>query len=154
LKELTAHFDRFEFTTSQWATRLGIVNQPTSAEWTNLWSLADTCLEPARAILGPIYISSGFRCPELNAAVGGAINSQHMKGEAADLIPFRSTLPDLFRWFYSSETPWDQLIWEFGEWVHVSHRRGGPQRRQALLAYRKDSHTIYAPMSPERVQLL
>lgn len=53
----------------------------------NLKKLATELLEPIRAVFGvPIQINSGYRCPELNAAVGGSANSQHLRGEAADLV--------------------------------------------------------------------
>ena len=75
----------------------------------------------------PVIISSGYRCPQLNAAVGGAKSSQHMKGEAADIhIP---SVEVGRKWFEILKTlPHDQLIWERNSptsnhyWIHVSCR--------------------------------
>ena len=82
---LTEHFDLAEFTLSQEAARRGIDNTPPDEVLENLYILA-MALEEVRARLGcPIVISSGYRSPALNAAVGGAPNSAHVLGYAADL---------------------------------------------------------------------
>lgn len=152
-EHLTPSFQRWEFTTSQEAVRRGISNVPSLTEWENLKSLSETCLEPAREALGPIRISSGYRSPILNAVIGGALSSQHMRGEASDIIPIKVVLSDLFKWLYSN-VEFDQLIWEFGQWVHVSHKRDGTQRLEALLAYSKNGKTVYAPITEEHMKTL
>ncbi len=153
-RNLTAHFQRWELTASQTASRLGIVNSPNPGEWDSLRALCDNVLEPAHEACGALQVSSGFRCYALNKAVGGAANSQHMLGEAADLIPYHGSLVDLFKWIYFSDTPWDQLIHEFGSWVHVSHVKDGAQRRQALVASRVNGKTEYAPLTKDQVRSL
>lgn len=149
-KILSPHFSRWEFTVSQEAVRHGIPNEPSAVQWDNLEALALTVLEPTREICGPIHINSGYRSPSLNALIGGAAGSQHMLGEAADIIPKQGTLSDLFKWMYFN-APFDQIIWEFGAWVHVSHVRDGAQRGAALIASRLNGKTVYAPMSAEQV---
>ncbi len=152
-EKLTPNFARWEFTVSDTATRRDISNIPDAEQWLNLKALSLTCLEPARAAMGPIRITSGYRCPALNTAIGGATTSQHMVGEAADIIPMTKSLAALFVWLHAN-VPFDQLIWEFGDWVHVSHKREGENRRQALLAYRKDGKTVYAPITDEQINAL
>lgn len=150
---LTAHFKRGEFTFSEMATRGEIDNSPSLDEWENLRALSEACLEPARAALGPIRITSGYRCPALNTAIGGAENSQHIRGQAADIIPVTVKLSDLFVWLYGN-VAFDQIIWEFGQWIHVSHVYAGTQRKSALLAYKKNGKTVYAPITQDQVDSL
>jgi len=150
---LSPHFARWEFTVSQEAVRRGIANEPSAAQWDRLEALAVTILEPAREHCGPLHINSGYRSAALNAAIGGAANSQHMRGEAADVIPKQGTLSDLFKWMHAN-APFDQIIWEFGAWVHVSHVIDTPARHVALVATKLNGKTVYAPMTAEQVAQL
>ena len=92
--QLSKNFRLSEFTRSDTAKRLGIVNECSSVEQVlNLAYLCHTVLQPLRDRFGPIRINSGYRCPELNKAVGGVANSQHMRGEAADIyLPTKAKL--------------------------------------------------------------
>lgn len=86
--QLTPHFKLSEFTRSNTASKYHIDNTPSEEVIKNLKALCENVLEPLREWYGkPIVISPGFRCPALNKHpdVRGATNSQHMKGEAADL---------------------------------------------------------------------
>ena len=84
--QLSTNFRLGEFTRSDTAKRLGIENECSSVEQVlNLAYLCHMVLQPLRDRFGPIRITSGYRCPELNRAVGGVKNSQHMRGEAADI---------------------------------------------------------------------
>lgn len=84
--KLSEHFSLAEFTRSATAISHGWKNEPSTAEIEWMRYLCVSVLEPLRAELGrPITISSGFRCPKLNKAVGGVEQSQHMYGQAADL---------------------------------------------------------------------
>lgn len=128
---LSAHFTLAEMTASQTALRRGFDNEPGQAVQHALVTLCTQVLEPIRARFGPVRISSGYRCPALNKAIGGAAGSQHVLGEAADItVPGVSNL-DLARWI-RDHTPFDQVIME-GNWVHVSC--GPRNRRQALTAH-------------------
>ena len=88
----------------------------------SLTTLCTTILQPVRDMVAlPITVTSGFRCPALNKVVGGAVNSQHQIGEAADIIVPAMPMKDLFDKIRNSELKWGQLIWECGgAWVHIS----------------------------------
>lgn len=135
------YFGNSEFTNSSIAKQNGISNQPDEATWQRIYALRDNVLNPAREALGqPIYITSGYRCPRLNALVGGASNSQHVTGEAADLdtrsLEGNKRLFTILAQFGN----FDQLIWEKGgEWVHVSYRNPLNNRGQ-MLSYNGSSY--------------
>lgn len=134
------YFSLSEFLNSATAKRLGIDNTPTFEVVDNLNKLADY-LDVIREKVGkPILISSGFRCPVLNKAVGGVSNSQHQKGLAADLIcADMESLEKVLR-----ETGgFDQLIKEHLKgsksfWYHVSVApRNGKPRQQIIMNLEK-----------------
>ena len=140
---LSTHFSLEELTFSQTAIRHGILNAPGPEEIRNLEALCQHVLEPAREALGPIHVNSGFRNRLVNTLVGGSPTSQHMKGEAADLRPGKATLQELLLWLYEN-VPFDQCIWEYGHWIHVSHVRNGTGRRELLAAFRLPGQgTVY-----------
>jgi len=137
---ITMHFTIDELYASQTAKARGIKNKPGVPEIINLVYLAAYVLEPLREAMGePIKIGSGYRCPALNRAVGGVANSQHMKGQAADLC-IDGDLKKGKRWFewIRQHCQFDQLIWEHNAkgsyWVHVSyvHPPFGRNRRQVI----------------------
>ena len=134
---LSTNFSLSEFTRSDTAKRLGIVNVCSSVEQVlNLAHLCHMVLQPLRDKFGPIRINSGYRCPELNKAVGGEANSQHLLGEAADIhLPTKETGLEYLN-FLKTLPVIDQLIWERSAlgtyWIHVSSRRLGNNRRQVL----------------------
>jgi len=119
---LSEHFTLDEFTRSQTAARLGIPNEPTPEDINRMRALCETILEPLRERVGrPIMITSGYRSPKLNRAIGGSPRSQHCRGEAADIvIPGMSPL-DVCHALVG--LPFDQAIHEFGRWCHVSYAR-------------------------------
>lgn len=115
-----------ELYTSATAKAKGINNKPSVQQMINLVYLCAYVLEPLRVAMGePIKIGSGFRCQALNKAVGGVYNSQHMKGQAADLC-IDGDIQKGRKWFnyIKNHLPFDQLIWEHNSkgtyWVHVS----------------------------------
>lgn len=127
---LTSHFRLGEFITSPTAASKGITNVPALEHVDCLQQLCINVLEPLRSHFNcPIKISSGYRCPKLNAAVGGCATSQHMKGEAADIfIPNDDTGKKWFAWIRKN-CKFDQLIAERSTassrtwWIHVSWSR-------------------------------
>lgn len=130
------HFTIKELCRSNTAAKLGIDNTPDATATRNLVLLVDNILDPLREKFGkPIYVNRGYSCPEVNKAVGGADNSQHQYGEAADITAKnQADNAELFR-IIKDELPFDQLIWEKGNdkypaWVHVSFVKSA--RRQVL----------------------
>lgn len=129
---LSTNFTLDEFTNSQTAERNGIDNTPPDNMLPTLRQTAYG-LELVRTLLNnkPILISSGYRSPALNAAAGGAKGSQHLLGEACDFTcPSYGTPEQVVRAIVASSIPFDQVIHEFGRWVHISF--GSRNRRQAL----------------------
>jgi hypothetical protein len=129
--KLTEHFTLEEFVVSQEAIRRGIDNTPDADTIDHLRALA-SYLEDLRTMMGqPIVISSGYRCPALNAAVGGVGLSAHQTGYAADILVPGFGLPiTVCRAIVSLDQPFDQVIHEYGAWAHISI---DPQcRRQQL----------------------
>lgn len=113
----------------------------------NLIALVDAVLDPLRLFYGkPIHVSSGFRSPAVNRAVGGVSNSQHLRGEAADIdTGSRLENQHLARLIVQHQLPFDQLIDEANyAWIHVSHKRNGPNRGQ-ILRMRGGKYTIIKP---------
>jgi hypothetical protein len=117
---LTAHFSLDEFTISQTAARAGIDNTIPTELLPNIKRVAGA-LEIVRGVLDvPVLISSGYRCPALNSLVGGVPTSAHTRGLAADFTaPAFGTPLQVARKLVEEGIVWDQLIYEFGTWVHL-----------------------------------
>lgn len=137
---VTMHFTIEELCASDTAKAKGISNKPNVQQMINLVYLCAYVLEPLRVAMGEsIKISSGFRSEALNKAVGGVFNSQHKKGQAADLC-IDGDIEKGKRWFeyIKKHLPFDQLIWEHDKkgtyWVHVSYvfPDFGKNRRQVI----------------------
>lgn len=130
--KLSPHFALSEFTVSQ-HVRSGVSNDPGPKEKENLQALAEL-LEQVRELCGnkPVLISSGYRSPAINRLVGGSANSQHMLGLAADFtIPGFGTPFDVCKRIIESGIAFDQLIYEYGSWVHLS---ATPRPRRSILS--------------------
>lgn len=127
--QLTPHFHLTELTTSQTAARLRIDNSPPGDVLENLKRTAEL-LEEVRAILGrPILISSGYRSPAVNRAVGGVANSAHTAGQAADFTcPGYGSVYEVWRRIARSDVRFDQNINEFGSWVHLAWAENNRQQ--------------------------
>lgn len=142
---LSDHFSLAELTVSATAARRGISNVPPPLVIDTLILTADR-MEKVRALLGdkPIIVLSGYRSPAVNAAVGGSKSSAHMTGHAVDFIcPRFGTPAQVAAHLAKHLTGFDQLIEEFGEWVHVGF---GPGRRgQKLTARKVNGRTVYSP---------
>lgn len=128
-------FHLSEFIRSATADRQQIDNTPDFTEVENLKRLVDNVLDPLRAQWGkPIIVTSGFRCLALNRAIGGAVSSQHILGQAADIVPQGRKPEDvrrLFKLIQDMKLPFDQLINEqHYSWIHVSY---SPRHRRQVL---------------------
>ena len=134
--KLSPHFTLAEFLKSETANARGIENVVANNEhMANLYTTA-SIMELVRAKLGnkPVLVTSGYRCPELNAAVGGVSDSQHALGQACDFVcPQFGTPLDIATAIAQSSILFDQLIYENtpgAVWVHISQRPN--PRRQVL----------------------
>ena len=141
--KLSEHFELGDMCFSQTAVRKGIDNTVTPEALFALETLCKKVLEPLVTKGMSFSINSGFRCVELNKAIGGAANSQHCKGEAADLRPKGISVEQFYQEIIKSGVPFDQIIQEFDSWVHVSYK--AEPRGQKLRAHKKDGVTVYIP---------
>lgn len=127
------HFKLSELTRSDTALRLGLDNTPDEAAVAALEALVRNILDPLREAWGrPIIVTSGYRCQQLNRAVGGAAHSQHLSGYAADISTGDRVLNRrLFQLAQNLKLPFDQLIDEKNfAWIHISYAQ--VPRRQIL----------------------
>jgi zinc D-Ala-D-Ala carboxypeptidase len=152
---LTENFALSEFLISQEAARTGRVLEPTPTVVANLVRLCTDVLEPIRAAVGPIHISSGFRPEWLNDLVGGSKTSQHLTGCAADVHVAGKTPYELACVIRNLKlVQLNQCILEFppNGWVHVSVAElGAEPKRQFLTSRLKDHRTVYSTGLSERV---
>lgn len=115
----------------------------------NLVRLAVDLLEPARAIVGPLRVNSAYRCPGLNVAIGGSKTSRHMDGLAADVYPLDLELRDAYERLAQSGLPFDQIIFEFGRWIHIGAALHGHEPRlQRLAIYAPGKYEVWNPSDP------
>lgn len=152
---ISEHISLKEAIRSNTAKRLGINNMPDNDTLVTMQITAQHVFEPIRNKFNePIYISSFYRCPELNTAIGGSTRSQHCKGEAIDIddVYSKATNADFFN-YIKEKLEFDQLIWEFGndeqpDWVHVSYNLG-KNRMRILKAVKQNGRTQYIDITNE-----
>ena len=130
---LPKYFSLKELLSSNTAKVRGIENTPTFRVVENLSELCRLILDPTRIEYGrPIYISSGYRCPELNRAVGGRPASQHLTGCAVDIVGSLSDMRELFD-IIKNNPNIDQLLFEYNSkgafWLHASFAENGKPKR-------------------------
>ena len=152
---LTDNFSLEEFTHSQTATRLGIGN---TAPATVLPALTRTAegLELVRTLLEdrPVLVSSGYRSPSLNAAIGSKPTSQHTTGQAVDFTcPTFGSPACIVRKLVASDIAFDQYILEFGAWVHISYNSIS-NRNEILKAIFKKNKTTYRQLTKDQALAL
>ena len=148
--KLSENFSRDEFASSDTAARLGYAISMDRYELENIERLVNLCLQPARdAIDLPFVITSGYRPPWLNKHIGGAKDSRHMYGCAADFVVPTAELEDVFKRIRSLDLPFDQLILEAPHtarpWIHLGVALPGRKpRKQVMIATRTaDGRMLY-----------
>ncbi len=152
---ISEHISMKEALRSNTAKRLGIDNMPDNDTLVTMQITAEHIFEPLRNKFNePIYISSFYRSPELNKAIGGSSSSQHCKGEAIDIddVYSKASNADFFN-YIKDKLEFDQLIWEFGNdenpaWVHVSYSLG-KNRMRILKAIKENGRTKYINITNE-----
>lgn len=140
---LSEHFTLEEATHSDTAIRQGIDNQPSTVQLENM-KVAAQKLEQLRAITGPLNINSWLRLPAVNIAVGGSAKSSHMDGWAIDVSSSKLTPYQLCQEVKKAGIKFDQMIHEFGRWMHISF---DPSMRQQEL-------TIFKPEGKYKAGIL
>ena len=149
--KLTENFTLSEMTKSETALRHGLDNTPGDAEIANLKRLAENVLQPIRNhYKRGVKVNSGYRAPDVNAAVGGSKTSDHCRGQAADIEIPGVANADLAEWI-KDNLKFTQLILEFytpgvpdSGWVHVSYDPGN-LKKQVMTAMRENGKTVYKP---------
>ena len=139
--KLSNNFKLKEFLRSDTADKYGLDNRISMTEIERLYYVAQS-MERVRILLGdtPIIITSGYRSPELNRKIGGSLTSDHVLGYAVDFT-HRLKPSEIIRIISNSDLEYDQLIDEFGRWVHISFN---PRyRRQNLRASVERGKTVY-----------
>lgn len=135
------YFTIQELCKSKTAIDLGIDNTPKKCHEANMKLLIENLLDPIREMWGDkIYVNSGYRCKELNDAVGGVENSHHQFGFACDLsVRSVSGNKELFEMIKNSDLKWTQLISEKTtnkgcKWIHISYCEDNLKKQ--VLVYR------------------
>jgi hypothetical protein len=151
---ISEHVSLKEAVRSNTAKRLGINNMPDNETLITMQITTKHVFEPVRNHFNePIYISSFYRSPDLNKAIGGSKKSQHCLGEAIDIddVYSKASNADFF-YYIKDRLEFDQLIWEFGDsespdWVHVSYSLGN-NRMRVLKAVKENGKTQYQIWTP------
>ena len=156
---LSRNFSLQEMIKSDTAIRLDIDNNPNADQIKKLEMLCERILQPVRDHFGRVKVTSGYRSPELCAAIGSSVNSQHAKAEAADFEVLGVDNAEVADWIKMNCTT-DQLILEFytpGEpnsgWIHASYVEVQP-RAHYMRAYKEDGKTKYKPIIGRAVDLV
>lgn len=148
---ISKNFILQELTRSNVGLRLGIKNEPTKDGVHKLTMMVNSLLQPIRDKIGPIRITSGYRSPEINTAIGGSPNSQHCRYEAIDCqYVYKNKMNNIkiYEALVDLDLDFDQCILEFGDpncpaWIHLSWKVCD-NRRQVLIAYKDaDNKTKY-----------
>ena len=145
--KLSKNFSRAEIEHSNTAKRLGISNEMSEKHLENMQRLIDNLIQPMRDAIGPIRVTSGYRSPSLNRAIGGSRTSQHCKAQALDIQYWSGGKMNnkiIYDWVLESGIEFDQMINEFDfSWIHISLKKNS-NRKQVLEAYKdEDGDTAY-----------
>lgn len=144
MTRITEHFTKEEMERSSTAIRLGLQNECPQELLANMLNVANH-LEVIRAHFGKsIHVTSCYRAPEVNAAVGGSKTSAHRFAHAADFEVYDTDNLSVCEWIAENMKGFDQVIYEFGPtgWVHLGFTNGKP-REQKLTATKESGKTVY-----------
>ncbi len=147
---VSPHFTFAELTVTEHRDVLTEQADPPAQVRANLVRLAVDLLEPVRALVGRLHVNSGYRSPALNAAIpGSSKTSRHMDGLAADVFPLDLDLRSAYERLAQSGLPFDQLIWEYGRWIHVgAGLHGVAPRLQRLAIFTPGAYEKWNPTDP------
>ena len=152
MERISKHISGKEGVHSNTATRRSIKNEPNESQLAAMKNLAEKVFEPLRTNFDePIRVNSFFRSYDLNKAIGGSRTSQHCSGEAVDIDATNGVTNKQLYDYIRDNLDYDQLIWEFGtdknpDWIHVSLRVDGKNRKKQLKAVSKGGRTDYIPI--------
>jgi putative chitinase len=144
--QLSAHFLLKEATYSETAIRLGINNEPSEQQLENM-KIAAQGMEQVRELTGPLRVNSWLRLPEVNVAVGGSKVSSHMDGWAIDCSSSKLTPYEICKLVEGSGIQFDQMIHEFGRWMHISF--APEMRNQKLTIFRPQNKYLSGILTEE-----
>lgn len=144
---LDGYFGIKALAASQTATRHGWDNTPPADVRDNMALLVDAVLMPMRKLGIRYWISSGYRSPQLNRAIGGAAHSLHCEGLAVDIVAHDYTPNALARVLYAQRLPVDRLIVEYDQWLHLQIDLSSAARRLGTRAIRRrDGVMVYTTL--------
>lgn len=144
MTELSTNFTLEQMVRSQRAAAAGISNKPTPEIEKNLKELVTKLLQPIRdAIQKPIIVNSGYRNAATNRLVGGAKTSSHLSGYAADIVcPSYGSAKEfakfIEKYLKENDVKFDQLIYEYGTWVHIGYKRSNGDQRGEIITINKN----------------
>jgi len=143
-QKLSPHFTLGELVRTSHRT---ISNTPSLEHIENLTQLCEEFLEPVRRVWGPLWITSGYRCEELNTIIRGSYTSAHLHGCAADFVPmWDSPTADIVEWIADSTLDFDQVIDEYSStanWIHLGMAKPGRKPRGQVLTMRKGKYSQF-----------
>lgn len=141
--QLTKNFTLDHLTYSDTALRKGIENVPNEQQIANLKRLAQVVLEPMLAQFPHMVVTNAFRTEELNEAIGGSKTSEHMNGNAADVVVPGVSFHDVAEWAADNIKVFDQVIKEW-KWTHVG-LRDVPRHQRMTAEKGPDGKAVYRP---------
>lgn len=150
ITRLSPHFTLDELTTT---SVRGVDNTPDARQLENLRRLCVETLEPIRQRFGPWWVTSGYRSPAVNRIIGGSPTSAHMcigDRAAADGVPLARNVrwSSVIHFLIEGDIPFDQVIYEYGRWLHIGIDAPDRCRRQALMVFEPGTYLPWNPTDP------
>ena len=144
--KISKYFTKQECTRSTTASRLGIKNEPSPEQWDNIKLFMNNCMDKIRELFNvPIVPNSVFRSLELNTKIGGSKTSMHMEGLACDFVVPGVSVTNAVKQIIASGIEFDQVIDEYGSWVHIGWRPTG-NRKQKLKVRKNSGKSVWTTL--------